>query len=195
MAISWANVQNYFKDVDVQNEIGAFGVAAQAIGGLSSVLSSYNQAKATKSALEYQGQMADINADMQEIARQSRLLSANTQIAALTMKAGQLRARQNVAVAANNLTRGVGNAAELAATAKIMKDVDVHNIKTNAILASFGPEIAKLNSMAQGRMARVAADSVNKYSIASASLLATATQVTKSYYDFTERGGTFTRGG
>ena len=83
-------------------------------------------------------QTAKINAQISEMGAQSVLHQGQQQVAGLTLKAGQLKATQRAAMAANGIDLGEGNAVDVQASTEIMKEVDKNQIEQNAIRSAWG---------------------------------------------------------
>ena len=168
--------------------LGGIGLAMQAIGGASSAVGAYYGAKTQKLNLEGQANTADFNARISEIGAQSVLLAGQKQVADLTLKAGQLKSKQRVALAANGVDLAQGNAAELQASTDLMKELDVNTIQENAIRSAWGYRVEKTNYENQARTLRSGSSQVNPGLAASTSLLGSAGQVAAGWYSYNKAG-------
>lgn len=83
-------------------------------------------------------QTARANAQIAELGAQSALLQGEKEVGTLTLKAGQLKATQRAAMAANGIDLGEGNAVDVLASTEIMKDIDKEQITANAIRTAWG---------------------------------------------------------
>lgn len=145
----------------------AVALGMSAAGAGSGLVGSIYGAKSQKSSLQFQSQMArinagiannnanmveavgeanadailatgDFNATIAELGAQSTLEAGQAQVASHTLRAGQLKGTQRAAMAANGIDLGEGSAAEVLATGDIMKDIDVNTIQANAARTAWG---------------------------------------------------------
>jgi hypothetical protein len=98
---------------------------------------SYSEAMASLNAQSVR-QTADYNAKISELGAQSALLQGEKDIAKLTLSAGQMKATQRAAMAANGIDLGEGNAVDVQASTDIMKEIDMNQIEANAIRSAWG---------------------------------------------------------
>lgn len=157
------------------------GVAASTAGG-------YYSAKSQKSAAGFNAAMAELNARQSEQQAQSALQQGKRQVAAITLKAGQLKSAQRAALAANGVDLGTGSAAELQASTDIMKAADAGTAELNALQAAWGYRMQGVNSKNQALMARAQARSISPFGAAASSLLGGAGQVANSWYGLSKVG-------
>ncbi len=142
-------------------------VAVSAGGAINSAVGSYYSAQSQKSSLQSQAALGqiqagvmnsqagvvsaigdsqalaieatgDFNASIAELGAQSALDQGQSEIAAATLKAGQLKSSQRAALAANGVDLNQGSAAEVQQSGDIMKDVDVATLKANAVRSAWG---------------------------------------------------------
>ena len=83
-------------------------------------------------------QTAEMNAKISELGAQSALLAGTKDVAKLTLSAGQMKASQRAAMAANGIDLGEGNAVDVQASTDIMKEIDKNQIEANAIRSAWG---------------------------------------------------------
>lgn len=93
---------------------------------------------------------SEVNAKISQLAAESALESGNKDIAILTLKAGQVKGAQRAALAANGVDIGEGSAAEVAASTEILKEIDVQQIKSNAIASAWGYKTQAASQTASG---------------------------------------------
>src|SRR5690606_8003924 len=172
---------------------GAMGTAAlgaQVAGAAMSTVGSFFGAKSQASNLKSQARIADINARIADLGAESALEQGKGEVARLTLQAGQLRGRQRTALAANGVDLGAGSAAEIQASADILKDIDVDTIRANASRSAWGHRTQATNSRNQGLMARATASGISPFASAASTLLSSATSVATSWYAM-QQGGMF----
>ena len=119
----------------------------QAIGGM---YSAWKGGKTTDYVMKKQAEISEQNRQMAQLAAESAYRQGEAQIAQLTYKAGQVKAKQRTAFAANGVKLGAGSTAEVMATTDIMKEVDKSTIQLNAIQAAWGYKQQALQASAQG---------------------------------------------
>jgi len=109
-----------------------------AISSAANAVSSVFTTKAANAVAKAQANIARENARTMELQAQYTLFSAETKIQHETMQAGQVKARQKVALAANGVAMGAGSAAELTASTDIIKTINKNRIKTEAHAQAWG---------------------------------------------------------
>lgn len=168
-----------------------FGYASIA-GSLISMIGNYQlgktQAKAQKSQLEFQADMNRINARMAERSAQSVLYQGQQQVGALTLRSGKVKSSQRVAMAANGIDLGEGNAVEVQATTDLMTEIDKNTIEANAVRSAWGYRTQGVNYSNQALITTVSADSINPTRSAASSLMGSAADVAKSWYVMNRAG-------
>lgn len=160
-------------------------------GAATSAAGSYYGAKSQQSSLNFQAQLADINARMAEQTAQSELSRGQKQVASLTLKAGQLKSKQRANMAANGVDLGVGSAAEVQASTDIMKEIDKNTIEANSVRSAWGYRTQAANFKNDALIKRASASSIDPFGSATTSLLGSASSISRSYYDYTKatKGG------
>ena len=170
---------------------GAMGYASiftSIIGAIGSTSLARTQAKANSSALNFQADMNKINARMAERSAQSVLLQGQQQIGSLTLRSGKIKSAQRVALAANGVDLGEGNAAEIQATTDLMTEVDKNTIEANAIRSAWGYRTQGVNASNQALMSNASASSINPNNAAMSSLMGSAGNVAQSWYAMNKTG-------
>lgn len=163
----------------------AFASAAMQTGGMvTSTIGSYNSAAIQKINLNTQAAIADSNARIAEVGAQSALLRGQKQASALTLKAGQLKARQRASMAANGIDLGVGNAAEIQASTDIMAEIDKNTIETNAVYEAWGYRSNATNYQNDALMKRAGAGAISPFGSAASSLLGSAGSVASAWGNY-----------
>ena len=85
-----------------------------------------------------QANIAKENAKTMELQAQYTLFAAETKVQHETMQAGQVKARQKAALAANGVAIGSGSAAQITASTDIIKTINKNRIETDAHAAAWG---------------------------------------------------------
>lgn len=154
----------------------------------SSVVGSYWSAKNNQITLEGQAALADTNARIAELGAQQELFRGQQEVARLTMAAGQLKGRQRVAMAANGIDLGEGNAAEIQASTDLMKEIDKNTAHANAVRSAWGYRTQGMNYQAEATVKRGAAGGISPGMAAFSSLLGGAGQVASGWYAANKAG-------
>lgn len=171
------------------------GVLLTVMGGINSAIGSYFAAESARYqdrsqalTLDYQADMAAINARSSEYAAQSKLEAGKSQIANLTMAAGQAKASATATMAAHGIRLGVGSAADISASQDIVKDINMYTIDADATRAAAQDRTQATNYSNQSLMdrtsaenARRSADSVSPFSAVTTSLLTSASSVAQQW--------------
>lgn len=159
-------------------------MGSSVMGMASGAMGSYYGARSQKSALQFQATMADTNARIAELSAQSALAGGHQQIAAQTMRAGQVKGAQRAAMAANGIDLGEGSAGEVQASTDILKEIDKNTLEANAIRSAWGYRTEAVNANNQALMSRASASGISPGGAAFTSLLGSAGSVAQSWYGF-----------
>lgn len=155
---------------------------------LAGMVGTYYSAESRKNNLHYQARMAEINGRISELAAQGEMLRGERAIADVTMRAGRVKSAARVAMAANGIDMGEGNAVEIQASTDLLKEMDVNTIRANAVRAAWGHRMNAVDASNQARSADASADGINPGSAAATSLLDSASSVAGSWYQLNRTG-------
>lgn len=134
----------------------SLGMAAgQAVG---SAYAAYLGGKTAKYVGKKQAEIAENNRQMAQMSAESAYRQGENQMAQLTYKAGQVKARQRVAMGANGVRIGSGSTAEVLASADMMKKLDMNTVKLNAISSAWGYKAQGIQASNAGSVARIMGD-------------------------------------
>lgn len=155
----------------------------QAVGSVYSAISS---ASATGYVSAKQQKIAENNAALARLSAEAAYRQGESQIMALTMSAGQLKARQRVAYATNGVRLDSGSAKEVLATTEVMKRMDVNAARYNAVASAFGYKAAAAQSILAGQQAKLMGEYQNAALMSKAftSVLETGTTVGERWYKY-----------
>jgi hypothetical protein len=184
------------------------GLLTTVMGGINSAIGSYYaaqtaqyQAKSQASSLNFQSDMAALNAHQAELSAQSIQEQGKTQVAQYTMKYGQDRAAAVTSMAARGVALGEGSSKEVLASMDLVKDIDVLTINSNATRAAWSERTAATNYSNQSLIDRTSAANANRTAgsispglAVGTSLLNSATGVA-SQWDWRRRLSLSTAGG
>jgi hypothetical protein len=168
--------------------MASVAMAAQGAGLASSVVGSYYGARQQQSSLNFQADIAGINAIMAESGAQMELQRGQQQVGAVTAKAGQVKSAQRVAMAANGIDLGEGNASEVLATTDLTKEIDANTAQANAVRSAWGYRTQASNYMTDAAMKRATSDSISPWGAAATSLLGGASSVASTWYGLNKSG-------
>lgn len=158
------------------------GLAAQMFGLGGNIATSFYSAKSQKNNLRFQAAMADTSARISELqARKARAQGAD-RVAIRTAQAGQQKATQRAALAANGVVLNEGSAAELQASEDLLKELDVNAIQSQALDAAWGYKMQKVNYQNQALMSRASAAGISPFAAGLTTLLTGAGQVASQWY-------------
>jgi hypothetical protein len=175
--------------------VGNLSMLTTILGGINSAIGSYEQAKSSQYQMksqavnmQYQSDMAAINARQSEYQAESDIKAGQSQIFNYTMQAGQQKSAAVANMAARGLRGGVGTTADVAGSMDIVKDVNVYNINSNAVRAASAARVqstnytnqANLDSVSAANMNR-SASSVSPFSAGLSSLLTSASSVASQW--------------
>lgn len=170
------------------SQLASASLIGQIGGAVMSSIGSYYSAATQKINLQGAAGIADTNARIAELGAQSALNQGQRQVGALTLKAGQLKSSQRVAMAANGVDLGVGNAAEIQASTDIMKEIDANTLTSNAVRSAWGYRTQAVNYQNEALMQRGAASGISPGGSAAGSLLGSAASVAGSWYSLNKSG-------
>lgn len=154
----------------------------QAIG---SVYSAFASASAQKYALNKQAQIMENNRQIAQMGAESAFRAGEAQIAQLTYKAGQRKASQRAALAANGVAmKGGGSYAEVLASGDIMKEIDKDTAELNALANAWGYKRQASQYAMQSGIAGIKAGSTSGWGGASSSLIEHGTAVADRWYRY-----------
>lgn len=151
----------------------------QGIANTITALGSFGISKHSNAAAQAQANIARINAQMMERQYQATLRASERAIVSKTMAAGQVKSAQRAALAANGVAVGEGSAAELQASTDIVKEMDVNQMRSNALNEAWGYRWKGVSYEAEALQAE--AQKVNKWDMFGTTLLGGASQVANSY--------------
>lgn len=177
-------------------DMKTYGPIISIAGAIGSIASAYYGAKAQQyqldsqaMTLQFQKDIAGINARQAEVTAQGILRAGETEGAFTGLKYGKAKASQRVAMAANGGVIGEGSNKEIEATNELMKQIDVLQINANTVRAAENARIQSQNYKTQAAMYGVSANnaaassaSISPLSAAGTSLLTSATSYASTLY-------------
>lgn len=178
-----------------------FGGINSAIGNFYAAQTAQYQMKSQASSLQFQSDMAALNARQAEYSAQSIMEQGKTQVAQYSTRYGQERSSAVTKMAASGVTLGQGNTRDVIASMDLVKDQDVLSINANATRAAWAQRTSATNYQNQSDLERTSAAnatasarSISPGMSAFTSLLNTATGVA-SQWDWRRKLQMATSGG
>jgi hypothetical protein len=184
-----ADLVNYGQSLEGANSSGggsnAGGYAAginAVVGMLMSMYGAYSSIQSTKRSLEFQSEMAKINARMAEQTAQSILFAGGRAAGQVSLKAGKVKGAQRASQGARGIVAGEGSAAEEIATTELMKETDMLTINANATREAWAARTQSVNARNEALLKETSADTLSPLMAAGTSLLNSGTAVASSWY-------------
>lgn len=168
--------------------LGSTLLGAQAAGAATSAVGAFYGAKSQQISARGAAAMDDLNAQQSELAAQQELARGQSQVAAVTLRAGQVKGAQRAALAANGVDLGVGSAAEQLTSTDIEKENDINTITANAVRAAWGQRMQATNFSNDAIAKRASADSISPAMSGFTSLLGSASSIAGSWYTLNKAG-------
>lgn len=177
-------------------DMKTYGPIIAGIGAIGQMASAYYAAKAAQYqldskalTLEFQKDIAGINARQAEFTAQQTLRAGQQQSGALTLKYGKAKGSQRAAMAANGGVIGEGSNAEIEATNDLMKEIDANTINANTVRQAENARTQSQNYKTQAAMygvgaenARMSSSTISPMLAAGTSFLTSATSIASTMY-------------
>lgn len=167
----------------------AAGAANSAVGAFYEAKSAKGQLRSRASSLDLQADLADINARQAEFEAQDILRAGRAEAGRVGMAARAEQNRGAAELAASGTQPGVGSAAEVQASAELLRQIDMLTVGGNAARGAAAARTQKVGYQNQATMNRMSASnlrrsasSISPWSAAATSLLGSATQVAPQWY-------------
>ena len=189
----------------------------QGAGAASSAIGAYGSAQASKTSLNLQATLSDINAkstmDMAEINRQQAekvaqqtLLTGEREVQRSQIATTNLKSKQRVSMAANGIDLGEGSATQVLTSTDVMGEIDANTLQANAVRSAWGyrtqgeaefnrSRVQASNQTSQGAMSRASAEAISPLGAGFTSLLGSAGTVASNWYQYNKGGESKTSNG
>ena len=162
----------------------------QGFGAATSALGAYGAARSQKIGLRGAADIADINANIAELAAQQTEEAGRREMGRVQMSTAQLKGRQRASLAANGVDLGEGSALQILTTTDVMGEIDANTVQANAVRAAWGQRIQGTSMSNDARMKRAQASAISPFGAAATSLLGSAGGVAKSWYEYDKNRAT-----
>jgi len=157
--------------------MSSFGSYMQIAGMAYNTVSAFFSSRAQKENLRAQQVMAESNARLAERGAQTALWQGGRAIGALTLARGQEQGQRRAHLAKSGVDMGEGSAAEVQASAELMKDWEAQDLRTQALYQAFGYRQQAMDYQNQAYAARSAKHAVSPWLNVAGSLLSSASEV------------------
>lgn len=164
--------------------MATMGVMSSIIGVVQSGLGAYYSTQSTKSNLEFQSRISEINARMAEKSAQSILAAGEKEQNRISMTAGKVKASQKTHQAARGIQIGVGSAAEEIASTDLIKELDMNTVYRNAVYQSNAMRMTGTNYANQSLLQGTMASTISPTMSAATSLLTSGAAVSDAWYKY-----------
>lgn len=162
--------------------MGQAGAIMGIFGAIQSGIGSYFAAESAKQNLEFQANMAAINARMAENTAQSIFSAGQKQAGMVSQKYGQVKGSAKASQAARGIQAGVGSAAEEIASIDLAKETDMLTINANTVRQAWAARTQSVNAQNESLLKGTTAESISPFSAMSTSLISSASQVAPQWY-------------
>jgi len=162
--------------------IGSAGIYMGIGGALSSMVGSYYQAQAQKSAIEYQATVAQTNSMLAEKAAQSTLLQGQYNANRTQLMTASMLGTQRAGFAANGVDLGEGSAARVLTSTEMMGSLDAQMQTANAVRQAWGYRQQSTNYGNEALFSGSVASGMSPLAAGVGSLLTGASMVARNWY-------------
>lgn len=163
-------------------------VALMGAGAASNTVGAYFGAKHAKNALEYEANIADINAGLAEKAAEGELRRGEREEQSSRLKTAQVKSTQRAALAANGIDLGSETAGRILTSTDVMGEIEANTIKSNAIASAWGYRIQGTQYGNEAIVNRATSKGIKPGAVALSSLLTNAGQVAGTWYTLNKVG-------
>lgn len=154
-----------------------------------SAVGAYGSAKSQKSALGFQAQMADMDAQLAERRAQISLEQGAYQAQELERQGARAKGSQRAQMGASGIALGSNTAQAIVNGTDLVTAEDARQARINAVREAFGHRTDATNKRNEGLAARANAKGISPGFAAATSLLGSATSMSSSYYGMKKAGG------
>lgn len=166
----------------------AASIALQAFGAGSSAVGSFYSARNAKTALTYQAQIADINAQIADLGARSELLRGQREEQRVRLNTAGLKGRQRASLAASGVDLGSQSAVNILTSTDVMGEIDANTVAANAVRSAWGYQTQAMNQRNEATTKRATASAISPVLAAGTSLLNDAGRVASSWYTLNKAG-------
>ncbi len=171
-----------------QAQLGQFSLYSSFFGAIGSAYGAYASARSTKTQLELQSQLAEINARLSESSAQQETRRGQQAEQGVRLKTAQIKGTQRAAMAANGIDLGSDSATHILTTTDYMGERDAITVRDNATRNAWGYRTQGANYRAQALMEGANASAISPLGSGSGSLLTGAGTVAERWYTLNKAG-------
>jgi hypothetical protein len=154
----------------------------QAIQGMFSLGTAFSNASLQKEMGRYQSSQLRIQSSYSEIAAADAIERGNKEAAELKRRLRNLEGEQILTSAASGIDAFSGSAQNVRESSKLLGDLDIIQIKTNAYREAWGYKTQSTSLMNQANMSRLAADRSAANTLVTGGLNAANSGLLTAYY-------------
>jgi hypothetical protein len=149
-------------------------LAMQAAGSINQTVGAYYSARAQRSTLRFEADMADRQAG--QVIRAGQREEQRTRLAT-----AQIKGRQRAAIARGGVDLGEGTAAQVLTSTDVLGEIDADTVRANAVASAWGYRTDAINK-------RAAASTISPGMSALTTALGSGQQVASSWYRLNQAG-------
>lgn len=178
---------SWFSNFSMPTVSPMVGPILSTFGAINGAIGTYYQSQAMVNNLEFQADMAKINARISETNAQAVLLAGQRAQQNARLRTAKLKGQQITSMAANGVDLGSRTATNILTTTDTMGEIDAQTVEANAIRAAFGYRTQSVNDMNTARLSSAVADGINPFTSATGSLIGSAGKVAEGWYMYSKR--------
>lgn len=168
--------------------MGYMVMGAQIGGALMSASAAGTQVRSQQAALNYQADVASMNARLSEMQAQSALQTGQRQAGAVLRKGAAVKAAQKTSTAANGIALDSDTATRNLASTEFMRQSDALTIDQNYTQMAANARMQKTNYENEARFKSVTASTMDAGAAERASLLGSAASIAMNGYMLNKYG-------
>ena len=128
------------------------GIAASAIGGITSAVGAEKSAQASSQAYAYQANIAQLNSSLAKQNEEFAIQTGEQQATQTGLQLGQQEAQIKTSQASAGFDVNSGSNAQVQASQKGIANVDLTTIRSNAAKTAYGYQVAAQTATEQGQL-------------------------------------------
>lgn len=164
-------------------------LGTQAFGAGMSTVGAVFGAMSQKSSLQYQAQMAEINARIAEGNARNIIQSGIVEESRIKLRGSQAKATQRNQMAASGIDiAGSNTAISRLTSTDVITEVDANTMRSNALRAAWGQRFEAGDQRAKATSARASASTINPALSGFTTLLTEGSKVATSWYEMSKQG-------
>lgn len=139
---------------------------ASVFSSAASIYSAWVSSKSQKRVYAIKAKMAELQAHMAQNRYEDILRNGHQNVASITYRAGQVKAKSRVGIAASGVRAGTGSAAEVMASHDIVKEMQVNQTLANALTEAYGAKRTQIDASNKAIAVNATAQGINPWASA-----------------------------